>query len=157
MSKSLLLVPSALSILLTLLFQHYQKFFAYNLQAVKEDLQVRVCSLCVKRDCKLWFSMQFSPTVYLSSGSFPLFTAVGQLVLTFFYVTPVCHFLENMRKVIWNNQYGFSFLFLVWEITWFVLFFLPGTGICKLAVNKVWLNPFINTNILIWMSVSYCT
>ncbi|KAF2986492.1 hypothetical protein EK904_003756 [Melospiza melodia maxima] len=39
LSKSLLLVPSAISILLTLLFQHYQKFFAYNLQAVKEDFQ----------------------------------------------------------------------------------------------------------------------
>ncbi|PKU36825.1 ubiquitin-associated domain-containing protein 2 [Limosa lapponica baueri] len=39
LSKSLLLVPSAISILLTLLFQHYQKFFAYNLQAIKEDFQ----------------------------------------------------------------------------------------------------------------------
>nr|XP_006115518.1 ubiquitin-associated domain-containing protein 2 [Pelodiscus sinensis] len=40
LSKSLLLVPSALSILLTLLFQHYQKFFTYNLHAVKEDFQI---------------------------------------------------------------------------------------------------------------------
>uniref|UniRef100_A0A8C3S3C6 Ubiquitin-associated domain-containing protein 2 n=1 Tax=Chelydra serpentina TaxID=8475 RepID=A0A8C3S3C6_CHESE len=40
LSKSLLLVPSALSVLLTLLFQHYQKFFTYNLQAVKEDFQI---------------------------------------------------------------------------------------------------------------------
>ncbi|NXG55878.1 UBAC2 protein, partial [Hemiprocne comata] len=40
LSKSLLLVPSAISILLTLLFQHYQKFFAYNLQAIKEDFQI---------------------------------------------------------------------------------------------------------------------
>ncbi|XP_050806447.1 ubiquitin-associated domain-containing protein 2 isoform X2 [Gopherus flavomarginatus] len=40
LSKSLLLVPSALSVLLTLLFQRYQKFFTYNLQAVKEDFQI---------------------------------------------------------------------------------------------------------------------
>ncbi|XP_074917614.1 ubiquitin-associated domain-containing protein 2 isoform X2 [Chelonoidis abingdonii] len=40
LSKSLLLVPSALSVLLTLLFQHYQKFFTYNLQAVREDFQI---------------------------------------------------------------------------------------------------------------------
>ncbi|XP_042661790.1 ubiquitin-associated domain-containing protein 2 isoform X2 [Tyto alba] len=40
LSKSLLLVPSAISILLTVLFQHYQKFFAYNLQAIKEDFQI---------------------------------------------------------------------------------------------------------------------
>uniref|UniRef100_K7EBC4 UBA domain containing 2 n=1 Tax=Ornithorhynchus anatinus TaxID=9258 RepID=K7EBC4_ORNAN len=40
LSKSLLLVPSALSILLTLLLQHYQKYFVYNLRAVKDDFQI---------------------------------------------------------------------------------------------------------------------
>lgn len=40
LSKGLLLVPSTLSVLLALLFQHYQKFFIYNLQAIKEEFQV---------------------------------------------------------------------------------------------------------------------
>ncbi|XP_066032496.1 ubiquitin-associated domain-containing protein 2 isoform X2 [Chamaea fasciata] len=54
LSKSLLLVPSAISILLTLLFQHYQKFFAYNLQAVKEDFQIwrLVCGRTICLDLK---------------------------------------------------------------------------------------------------------
>ncbi|XP_068784438.1 ubiquitin-associated domain-containing protein 2 isoform X2 [Struthio camelus] len=54
LSKSLLLVPSAISILLTLLFQHYQKFFAYNLQAIKEDFQIwrLVCGRTVCLDLK---------------------------------------------------------------------------------------------------------
>ncbi|XP_059577090.1 ubiquitin-associated domain-containing protein 2 isoform X3 [Alligator mississippiensis] len=54
LSKSLLLVPSALSILLTLLFQHYRKFFMYNLQAVKEDFQIwrLVCGRTVCLDLK---------------------------------------------------------------------------------------------------------
>ncbi|XP_049671581.1 ubiquitin-associated domain-containing protein 2 isoform X2 [Accipiter gentilis] len=54
LSKSLLLVPSALSILLTLLFQHYQKFFAYNLQAIKEDFQIwrLVCGRTICLDLK---------------------------------------------------------------------------------------------------------
>ncbi|XP_070327560.1 ubiquitin-associated domain-containing protein 2 isoform X2 [Odocoileus virginianus] len=39
-SKSLLLVPSALSLLLALVLPHSQKFFVYDLQAVKEDLQI---------------------------------------------------------------------------------------------------------------------
>ncbi|KAJ7319836.1 hypothetical protein JRQ81_019347, partial [Phrynocephalus forsythii] len=40
LSKGLLIIPSTLSLLLALLFQHYQKFFTYNLQAVKEEFQV---------------------------------------------------------------------------------------------------------------------
>ncbi|XP_037656570.1 ubiquitin-associated domain-containing protein 2 isoform X3 [Choloepus didactylus] len=40
LSKSLLLVPSALSLLLTLLLPHCQKFFEYDLQAVKNDFQI---------------------------------------------------------------------------------------------------------------------
>ncbi|GAB0179227.1 ubiquitin-associated domain-containing protein 2 [Grus japonensis] len=54
LSKSLLLVPSAISILLTLLFQHYQKFFAYNLQAIKEDFQIwrLVCGRTICLDLK---------------------------------------------------------------------------------------------------------
>uniref|UniRef100_A0A8C6FI19 Ubiquitin-associated domain-containing protein 2 n=1 Tax=Moschus moschiferus TaxID=68415 RepID=A0A8C6FI19_MOSMO len=39
-SKSLLLVPSALSLLLALVLPHCQKFFVYDLQAVKDDLQI---------------------------------------------------------------------------------------------------------------------
>lgn len=39
-SKSLLLVPSAFSVLLALFFQNYLSFFQYNIQAVKEDFQV---------------------------------------------------------------------------------------------------------------------
>uniref|UniRef100_A0A8C6ZLD1 Ubiquitin-associated domain-containing protein 2 n=1 Tax=Nothoprocta perdicaria TaxID=30464 RepID=A0A8C6ZLD1_NOTPE len=54
LSKSLLLVPSAISVLLTLLFQHYQKFFAYNLQAIKEDFQIwrLLCGRTVCLDLK---------------------------------------------------------------------------------------------------------
>ncbi|XP_050188663.1 ubiquitin-associated domain-containing protein 2 [Myiozetetes cayanensis] len=54
LSKSLLLVLSAISILLTLLFQHYQKFFAYNLQAIKEDFQIwrLVCGRTICLDLK---------------------------------------------------------------------------------------------------------
>lgn len=40
LSKGLLIIPSIFSLLLALLFQHYQKFFIYNLQAVKEEFQV---------------------------------------------------------------------------------------------------------------------
>lgn len=40
LSKSLLLVPSTLSLLLTLLLPHCQKFFVYDLHAVKNDFQV---------------------------------------------------------------------------------------------------------------------
>ncbi|XP_029460355.1 ubiquitin-associated domain-containing protein 2 isoform X2 [Rhinatrema bivittatum] len=54
LSKSLLLIPSALSVLLTLLFQHYQKFFAYNLQAIKEDFQIwrLICGRIICLDLK---------------------------------------------------------------------------------------------------------
>ncbi|XP_007501413.1 ubiquitin-associated domain-containing protein 2 [Monodelphis domestica] len=54
LSKSLLLVPSTLSILLALLFQHYQKFFVYNLQAVKNDLQIwrLICGRIICLDLK---------------------------------------------------------------------------------------------------------
>lgn len=44
LSKSLLLVPSALSLLLALLLPHCQKFFVYDLQAVKNDFQVSSAS-----------------------------------------------------------------------------------------------------------------
>ncbi|XP_072850755.2 ubiquitin-associated domain-containing protein 2 isoform X2 [Pogona vitticeps] len=40
LSKGLLIISSTLSLLLALLFQHHQKFFTYNLQAVKEEFQV---------------------------------------------------------------------------------------------------------------------
>lgn len=40
LSKSLLLVPSALSLLLALLLPHCQRFFVYDLQAVKDEFQV---------------------------------------------------------------------------------------------------------------------
>lgn len=40
LSKSLLLVPSALSLLLAVLLPHCQRFFVYDLQAVKDDLQI---------------------------------------------------------------------------------------------------------------------
>ncbi|XP_053563792.1 ubiquitin-associated domain-containing protein 2 [Bombina bombina] len=40
LSKGFLLVPSALSVLLALVFQHYQTFFVYNLQAIKEDFHL---------------------------------------------------------------------------------------------------------------------
>ncbi|XP_074048058.1 ubiquitin-associated domain-containing protein 2 isoform X2 [Macrotis lagotis] len=54
LSKSLLLVPSALSILLALLFQHYQNFFVYNLQAIKNDLQIwrLICGRIICLDLK---------------------------------------------------------------------------------------------------------
>ncbi|OWK00884.1 hypothetical protein Celaphus_00016800 [Cervus elaphus hippelaphus] len=44
-SKSLLLVPSALSLLLALVLPHSQRFFVYDLQAVKDDLQVSAAPL----------------------------------------------------------------------------------------------------------------
>ncbi|XP_032960277.1 ubiquitin-associated domain-containing protein 2 [Rhinolophus ferrumequinum] len=40
LSKSLLLVPSALSLLLALVLPHCQRFFAYDLQSVKDDFQI---------------------------------------------------------------------------------------------------------------------
>ncbi|XP_076159811.1 ubiquitin-associated domain-containing protein 2 [Alosa pseudoharengus] len=40
LSKSLLLVPTALTVLLTLLLPQYQSLFEYNLQAVKEEYQI---------------------------------------------------------------------------------------------------------------------
>nr|XP_056717813.1 ubiquitin-associated domain-containing protein 2 [Euleptes europaea] len=54
LSKGLLIVPSAFSLLLALLFQHYQKFFTYNLQAVKEEFQIwrLVCGRTVCLDLK---------------------------------------------------------------------------------------------------------
>ncbi|XP_060089644.1 ubiquitin-associated domain-containing protein 2 [Heteronotia binoei] len=54
LSKGLLIVPSTVSLLLALLFQHYQKFFAYNLQAVKEEFQVwrLICGRTVCLDLK---------------------------------------------------------------------------------------------------------
>ncbi|KAM7321151.1 hypothetical protein ACRRTK_019243 [Alexandromys fortis] len=48
LSKSLLLVPSALS-LLTLLLPHCQKFFVYDLHAVKSDFQLTDPSFIVVR------------------------------------------------------------------------------------------------------------
>ncbi|XP_051051158.1 ubiquitin-associated domain-containing protein 2 [Phodopus roborovskii] len=54
LSKSLLLVPSALSLLLTLLLPHCQKLFAYDLHAVKNDLQIwrLVCGRIICLDLK---------------------------------------------------------------------------------------------------------
>ncbi|XP_061482563.1 ubiquitin-associated domain-containing protein 2 isoform X2 [Rhineura floridana] len=54
LSKGLLIIPSTLSLLLALLFQHYQKFFTYNLQAVKEEFQIwrLVCGRTVCLDLK---------------------------------------------------------------------------------------------------------
>ncbi|XP_059129162.1 ubiquitin-associated domain-containing protein 2 isoform X2 [Peromyscus eremicus] len=54
LSKSLLLVPSALSLLLTLLLPHCQKPFAYDLHAVKNDFQVwrLICGRIVCLDLK---------------------------------------------------------------------------------------------------------
>ncbi|XP_073425628.1 ubiquitin-associated domain-containing protein 2 isoform X2 [Dendrobates tinctorius] len=40
LSKGLLLIPSALSILLAFLFQQQQSYFVYNLQAIKESFHV---------------------------------------------------------------------------------------------------------------------
>nr|XP_033805002.1 ubiquitin-associated domain-containing protein 2 isoform X3 [Geotrypetes seraphini] len=56
-SKSLLLIPSVLSILLTLVFQHHQKFFAYNLQAIREEFQIwrLICGRIVCLDLKDMF------------------------------------------------------------------------------------------------------
>ena len=45
LSKSLLLVPTALTVLLMLLQPQYQSLFEYNLQAVREDHQVRMGGL----------------------------------------------------------------------------------------------------------------
>uniref|UniRef100_A0A8C6N376 Ubiquitin-associated domain-containing protein 2 n=1 Tax=Mus spicilegus TaxID=10103 RepID=A0A8C6N376_MUSSI len=54
LSKSLLLVPSALSLLLTLLLPHCQKFFVYDLHAVKHDLQIwrLICGRIICLDLK---------------------------------------------------------------------------------------------------------
>ncbi|CAK7288802.1 Ubiquitin-associated domain-containing protein 2 [Vulpes lagopus] len=54
LSKSLLLVPSALSLLLALLLPHCQRFFVYDLQAVKEDLQIwrLICGRIICLDLK---------------------------------------------------------------------------------------------------------
>lgn len=47
MSKCLLLVPSALSLLLALVLPHCQRFFVYDLQAVKDDFQVSAAPLAL--------------------------------------------------------------------------------------------------------------
>ncbi|XP_070607323.1 ubiquitin-associated domain-containing protein 2 [Erythrolamprus reginae] len=54
LSKGLLIIPSIFSLLLALLFQHYQKFFTYNLQAVKEEFQIwrLLCGRTVCLDLK---------------------------------------------------------------------------------------------------------
>ncbi|XP_026255480.1 ubiquitin-associated domain-containing protein 2 isoform X1 [Urocitellus parryii] len=54
LSKSLLLVPSALSLLLALLLPHCQKFFVYDLQAVKNDFQIwrLICGRVICLDLK---------------------------------------------------------------------------------------------------------
>ncbi|XP_029397479.1 ubiquitin-associated domain-containing protein 2 isoform X2 [Mus pahari] len=54
LSKSLLLVPSALSLLLTLLLPHCQKFFVYDLHAVKNDFQIwrLICGRIICLDLK---------------------------------------------------------------------------------------------------------
>ncbi|XP_015676384.1 ubiquitin-associated domain-containing protein 2-like isoform X1 [Protobothrops mucrosquamatus] len=54
LSKGLLIIPSTFSLLLALLFQHYQKFFTYNLQAVKEEFQIwrLLCGRTVCLDLK---------------------------------------------------------------------------------------------------------
>ncbi|XP_053419236.1 ubiquitin-associated domain-containing protein 2 isoform X2 [Nycticebus coucang] len=54
LSKSLLLVPSALSLLLALLLPHCQKFFVYDLQAVKHDFQIwrLICGRIICLDLK---------------------------------------------------------------------------------------------------------
>ncbi|KAM9189972.1 ubiquitin-associated domain-containing protein 2 isoform 2-T2 [Dugong dugon] len=54
LSKSLLLVPSALSLLLALLLPHCQKFFLYDLQAVKDDFQIwrLICGRIICLDLK---------------------------------------------------------------------------------------------------------
>lgn len=45
MSKSLLLVPTALTVLLTLFLPQYQSLFEYNLQALREEHQVSITGL----------------------------------------------------------------------------------------------------------------
>lgn len=45
LSKSLLLVPTALTVLLTLFLPQYQSLFEYNLQAVREEHQVSAAGL----------------------------------------------------------------------------------------------------------------
>uniref|UniRef100_A0A8C6R3P8 Ubiquitin-associated domain-containing protein 2 n=1 Tax=Nannospalax galili TaxID=1026970 RepID=A0A8C6R3P8_NANGA len=54
LSKSLLLVPSALSLLLALLLPHCQKFFAYDLHAIKNDFQIwrLICGRIICLDLK---------------------------------------------------------------------------------------------------------
>ncbi|XP_010592299.1 ubiquitin-associated domain-containing protein 2 isoform X4 [Loxodonta africana] len=54
LSKSLLLVPSALSLSLALLLPHCQKFFLYDLQAVKNDFQIwrLICGRIICVDLK---------------------------------------------------------------------------------------------------------
>ncbi|XP_023073794.1 ubiquitin-associated domain-containing protein 2 [Piliocolobus tephrosceles] len=54
LSKSLLLVPSALSLLLALLLPHCQKLFAYDLHAVKNDFQIwrLICGRIICLDLK---------------------------------------------------------------------------------------------------------
>ncbi|XP_055465569.1 uncharacterized protein LOC129678712 [Psammomys obesus] len=54
LSKSLLLVPGALSLLLALLLPHCQRFFLYDLRAVKNDLQVwrLICGRIICLDLK---------------------------------------------------------------------------------------------------------
>ncbi|XP_055965678.1 ubiquitin-associated domain-containing protein 2 [Sorex fumeus] len=54
LSKSLLLVPSTLSLLLALLVPHCQRFFVYDLQAVKDDLQIwrLICGRIICLDLK---------------------------------------------------------------------------------------------------------
>uniref|UniRef100_A0A7N5K6G2 UBA domain containing 2 n=1 Tax=Ailuropoda melanoleuca TaxID=9646 RepID=A0A7N5K6G2_AILME len=54
LSKGLLLIPSALSLLLALLLPHCQRFFVYDLQAVKDDFQVwrLICGRIICLDLK---------------------------------------------------------------------------------------------------------
>uniref|UniRef100_A0A8D1UVP4 Ubiquitin-associated domain-containing protein 2 n=1 Tax=Sus scrofa TaxID=9823 RepID=A0A8D1UVP4_PIG len=54
LSKSLLLVPSALSLLLALLLPHCQRFFVYDLQAVKDEFQIwrLICGRIICLDLK---------------------------------------------------------------------------------------------------------
>nr|XP_045233251.1 ubiquitin-associated domain-containing protein 2 isoform X1 [Macaca fascicularis] len=54
LSKSLLLVPSALSLLLALLLPHCQKLFVYDLHAVKNDFQIwrLICGRIICLDLK---------------------------------------------------------------------------------------------------------
>uniref|UniRef100_A0A667FFF9 Ubiquitin-associated domain-containing protein 2 n=1 Tax=Lynx canadensis TaxID=61383 RepID=A0A667FFF9_LYNCA len=54
LSKGLLLVPSALSLLLALLLPHCQRFFVYDLQAIKDDFQIwrLICGRIICLDLK---------------------------------------------------------------------------------------------------------